>query len=162
MIGVQQTRQERETMRMRFVVLAFGAAVVAATVLAGGAGAAKTTRFHFTENVTGAQISATEAVFKIHDSRLGNGAGDQIVKVSGLGGTDKEITYYGDASAVSNGSFKLSAPDAKGVSKLTGKGHDTSGTGKLAGFKSTYTYTGTFNTKTLVFTVVIKGTGSTS
>ena len=116
--------------------------------------------FHFTETITGAQISGTEAVFKIRDSRIGRGAGDQLVKMSGLGGTDTETTYYGDASAKSNGSFKLGAPDSNGNSQLTGKGHDTSGTGKLKGFKSTYSYTGTFNTKTLVFTAVLKGTGS--
>lgn len=145
----------------RFVSWIVGAAVLTAAVLAGVAGAAKTKTFHFTEKITGAQISATQAAFKIHDSRLGGGAGVQTVKVSGLGGTDTETTYYGNASAQSHGSFKLGAPDANGISKVTGQGHDTSGTGKLKGFKSTYTYTGTFNTKSLVYTIVLRGTGST-
>jgi hypothetical protein len=161
MIGIPVQRQEGDAMRKWVVSLIAGAVVLAATVLA-AAGAAKPSSFHFTETITGASISATGAVFKIHDSRLGAGAGVQTVVTSGLGGTDTETTYYGNASAQSHGSFKVGSPDATGVSKLTGQGRDTSGTGKLKGFKSTYTYTGTFNTKTLVFTVVLKGTGSTT
>jgi hypothetical protein len=100
-------------------------------------------------------------VFTVHDSRLGDGAGDQTVRLNGLAGTDMETIYYGNASAKSHGSFKLGAPDANGVSKLTGYGHDTRATGRLKGFTSTYTYTGTFNVKTLVFKAVFKGTGTT-
>ncbi len=138
-----------------------GAFTLIAIVLAGTAGAAKTKAFHFTETIAGAQISSTEAVFKIHDSRVGNGAGVQIVKLNGLAGTDTDTAYYVNASATSHGSFQLGAPDANGVAKLTGQGRDTGGTGKLKGFMSKYTYTGTFNLKTMVFKVVIKGTGST-
>jgi hypothetical protein len=148
--------------RKRIISFIVGGVVVTATVLASAAGAVKTTTFHFTETLTGAQISATQAVFKIHDSRVGDGAGVQVVKLSGLSGSDTETTYYGNASAKSHGTFKLGTPNATGVSTLTGQGHDTSGTGKLKGFKSTYTYTGTFNTKTLVFKAVLKGIGSTT
>lgn len=137
------------------------AVVLAATALTGAAGAAKTKTFRFTDTITGAQISATASAFKVHDSRLGNGAGVQLVKLNGLSGTDSDTTYYGNASAKSHGSFTIGTPDANGIATLTGKGHDTSGTGKLKGFSSTYTYTGTFNTKTLVFNVLLKGTGST-
>lgn len=147
-------------MRRSIVPIIVAAAVVAATALAGAAGAAKTKKFHFTTTITGAQISATQAVFKVHDSRFGNGAGVQTVKLNGLSGTDTETTYYGNASAKSHGTFTIGTPDANGIATLTGKGHDTSGTGKARGFKSTYTYSGTFNTKTLVFKVVLKGTGS--
>jgi len=147
-------------MRKSLVLIVIGAGVVMAGP-AGSAGAAKTKTFHFTETTTGAQISATEA-FKIHDSRVGDGAGIQIVKLNGLAGTDKETTYYRGASAKSHGSFLIGTPDANGISKLTGKGRDTGGTGKLHGFTSKYTYTGTFNTKRLVFQVVIKGVGSTT
>lgn len=137
-----------------------GATVIAAALIA-TAGAAKNKTFHFTDTITGAQISATQAVFKVHDARLGNGAGVQTVAFSGTSGTDKEITYYGNASATSKGSFTLGTPDANGIATVTGKGHDVGGTGKLKGFTSTYSYSGTFNTKTLVYTVVLKGTGST-
>ncbi len=145
----------------KLIVSTAGAAILAATVFAGAAGARKTKTFHFTETLTGAQISATEAVFKLHDSRVGNGAGVQTVKLNGLAGTDTEIVYYGNASAKSHGSFKIGAPDATGVAKLTGQGQDTGGTGKLKGFRSKYTYTGTFNLKTLVFNATLTGTGST-
>ncbi len=149
-------------MRRNLVAGAVAAATLVLAVLAGGAGAAKTKTFHFTETITGAQISATQAVFKIHDSRIGDGAGVQTVTVNGLAGTDNEVTYYGNASAKSHGTFQLGAPNPQGISTLSGQGRDTAGTGKLKGFKSTYTYTGTFNTKTLTFTAVLKGTGSTS
>ncbi len=148
-------------MRKLIVPGAAGAAVLAATVLGGAAGAAGTKTFHFTEPLTGAQISSTESVFKIHDSRVGKGAGDQIVKLNGLAGTDKEITYYANASATSHGSFEIGTPDANGVARLTGQGRDTGGTGKLKGFRSKYTYAGTFNVKTLVFKATLTGVGST-
>jgi hypothetical protein len=147
--------------RKGFVACIVAVGALTAAVAAGAAGTVKSKTFHFTDRIAGAQISATQAAFKTHDSLLGDGAGVQTVKLSGLDGTDREITYYGNASAQSHGSFKLAAPDTNGISKLTGRGHDTSGTGKLRGFKSNYTYTGTFNTKTRVYTVVLKGTGST-
>jgi len=125
-------------------VLAFAAAAAVPVTAA----AANRRSFHFKEGLSGAQISATEAVFKIHDSRVGNGAGVQTVKLNGLSGSDKEIIYYKNATAMSHGTFTLSAPDASGISKLTGKGTDTNGTGKLKGFTSTYTYSGTFNINT--------------
>jgi hypothetical protein len=144
------------------VISIIGAAVVAG-VLAGTAGAAKTKTFHFTDVTTGAQISGTQSVFKVKDTREGSGAGVQTVKIAanGTSGTDKETTYYGDASATSKGSFTIGTPDpVTGIAPLSGKGKDTGGTGKLKGFTSTYTYTGTFNTKTLIYKVTIHGTGS--
>jgi hypothetical protein len=122
------------------------------------ASAAGKRHVHFTSKVAGAGITATQAAFKIHDSHFGNGAGVQTVKVKGSGGTDTEITYYGNATATSKGTFTLGTPDANGISRLTGSGHDVSGTGNAAGLKSTYTYTGTFNTKTGVFNVTLAGT----
>ena len=122
------------------------------------ASAAGTHHVHFTSKVEGATISANQAAFKLHDSHFGNGAGVQTIKVKGSGGTDTEITYYGNATARSKGTFKLGTPDANGVATLTGSGHDISGTGKAVGLKSTYTYTGTFNTKTGIFKVTLTGT----
>lgn len=138
-----------------------GAALLAATLLVSTAGA-RSKSFHFTEAVSGAQISATQAVFKVHDSRAGDGAGVQTVTLHGLSGTDTDTTYYLGASASSHGFFTIGSPDAHGIAKLTGHGRDTGGTGKLQGFASTYRYTGTFNVKTLVFTVTISGVGSTA
>lgn len=149
-------------MRKTLAVMLAGIAVLAIAVLpaASGARKPKVTTFHFKDKVTGAQISATQAVYKTHDSRQGNGAGVQTVKLNGLGGTDTEITYYGNASAKSKGKFKLGTPNTQGISTVTGSGKDTGGTGVLKGFKSKYTYTGTFNTKTLVYKIVIVGTGT--
>jgi hypothetical protein len=122
------------------------------------ASAAAKRHVHFTSTVVGAAISANQSAFKLHDSHFGNGAGVQVVKVKGSGGTDTEISYYGDATAKSKGTFKLGTPDANGIATLTGSGHDVSGTGKAAGLESIYTYTGTFNTKTGVFKVTLTGT----
>ena len=122
------------------------------------ASAAGKRHVHFTSRVAGAGISTNQAAFKIHDSVFGDGAGVQTVKVKGSGGTDSEITYYGNATARSTGTFTLGKPDANGVASLRGSGHDISGTGKAKGLKSTYTYSGTFNTKTGVFKVTLIGT----
>ena len=122
------------------------------------ASAAGKRHVHFTAKVVGAGISANKAAYKIHDSHFGNGAGVQTVKVKGSGGTDTEISYYGNATARSKGTFTLGPPDANGIATLTGSGHDVSGTGKAAGLKSTYTYTGTLNTKTGLFKVTLTGT----
>jgi hypothetical protein len=122
------------------------------------ASAAGKRHIHFTSKIVGAGISANKAAYRIHDSHFGNGAGVQIVVVKGSGGTDSEITYYGNATARSKGTFKIGKPDANGVASLTGSGHDFSGTGKAKGLKSTYTYSGTYNTKTSVFHITLTGT----
>ena len=122
------------------------------------ASAAGKKHVHFTSKARGAGLSATQSAFKVHDSHFGNGAGVQTVKVSGSGGTDTEITYYGNATARSKGTFKIGTPNAKGIAKLTGSGHDIGGTGKARGLKSTYTYSGTYNTKNGVFSVTLIGT----
>jgi hypothetical protein len=120
--------------------------------------AARKRHIHFTTKIVGAQISATQAVYKAHDSHFGNGAGVQTVKLTGLDGTDKEITYYGNAAARSKGTFKLGTPDAKGNATLTGSGHDVGGTGTAKRLRSTYTYRGTFNLNTGIFNVTLTGT----
>jgi hypothetical protein len=114
---------------------------------------------HFTAKVVGAGISATQSTYKLHDSVFGNGAGVQTIKLNATasGGTDTETTYYGNATAKSKGTFKLGAPDANGILTVTGSGHDVSGTGLAKGLKSTYTYSGTINSKTSVIKVTLKG-----
>ena len=141
---------------MRRVLLAIGAiAVLSVPVIASAAG---NRHVQFTTKVSGAGISATQATYKVHDSHFGDGAGVQTVTVKGSGGTDSEITYYGNAVARSKGTFKIGTPDANGVASLTGSGQDVSGTGKAKGLKSTYTYSGSYNTKTSVFNVTLRGT----
>jgi hypothetical protein len=141
-------------MRKGLIVIV-GIAALSAPVVASGAGKR---HVHFTTTIVGAAISGTQSTYKAHDSSFGNGAGVQTVKLNGAGGTDSEITYYGNASAKSKGTFKIGTPDPKGVARLTGSGRDTSGTGKTKGLRSTYKYTGTYNTKTTVFKVKLTGT----
>jgi hypothetical protein len=115
-------------------------------------------QIHFTTKVVGAGISANQATYKVHDSQFGDGAGVQTVTVNGSGGTDREITYYGNATARSKGTFTIGAPDANGIAPMAGSGHDVSGTGKAKGLKSTYTYTGTYDTNTGRINVTLTGT----
>jgi hypothetical protein len=122
------------------------------------ASAAGKRHIHFTSKIVGAGISASKAAYRIHDSHFGNGAGVQTITVKGSGGSDTEITYYGNATARSKGTFKLGTPDANGIAPLTGSGHDIGGTGRATGLRSSYTYSGTFNTKTSVFKVTLTGT----
>jgi hypothetical protein len=122
------------------------------------ASAAAPRHVHFTSTIVGGGIGTAESAFKVHDSVFGDGAGVQSINVSGTLLTDSEITYYGNASAKSKGTFKIGTPDANGIASLTGSGHDISGTGKAKGLKSTYTYTGTYNTKTTRYKVKLSGT----
>jgi hypothetical protein len=122
------------------------------------ASAAGKRHIHFTTKIVGAGIPMNEGVYKVHDSQFGDGAGVQTVKMNGSGGTDRETTYYGNATARSMGTFTIGTPDANGIARLTGSGHDVSGTGKAKGLKSTYTYIGTYNTKTGGFEATLTGT----
>ena len=70
------------------------------------------------------------------------------------------MTYYGNATARSKGTFKIGKPGANGIAKLTGAGRDIGGTGKAKGLKSTYTYSGTYKTMNGVFSVTLTGTYS--
>jgi hypothetical protein len=143
---------------MRKTLAAAAAVGVISLAVAVGMSAAAGKKVHFIDHVTGNGIGGANAAYAIHDSFFGNGAGTQVVKSKASGGSDREITYYGDATLVSRGTFSLGAPDSNGVSKLTGSGHDISGTGRAKGVTSSYTYTGTFNVKTGVFKATLKGT----
>jgi len=156
-------RNEEHVIRYHHLVASAVLATLAltATLPSASAAAAKKHRnVHFTEAIVGAAISADQSAFSLHDSIHGNGAGTQTITISGSGGSDREITYYGNATSTSKGTFTLGTPDANGIATLTGSGHDTSGTGKLKHIKSTYTYTGTYNTKTGVYNLALKGAES--
>ena len=142
--------------RQFFGVLAPMALMLA--IAAPAAPAAAKRRVHFVDAAVGAQITATQAVFKVRDSVFGVGAGIQTVKLNGSRGTDTTTTYYGNASATSKDAFTIGTPDANGNAKITGSGHDVAGTGRARGLKSSYTFAGTFNTKSLVYRVTLKGT----
>jgi hypothetical protein len=140
---------------------AFVSVVLAGLALAfAGPVAAKGRGVHFTVKLTGASISATESVFKAHDSYFGSGAGvsSMTVNAAGNAGTDSETTYYGDATAKSRGRFTILQPNSQGVAPLTGAGHDVGGTGRARHLRSSYTYRGTINVKTGVYTFTLTGT----
>jgi hypothetical protein len=148
-------------MSSRRLTAALGAAALGALLVVPTTvpAATKHRKIHFTTTLTGAATDATHNVYAGHDSYGGAGAGAQTITINATGtaGTDSEITYYANGSARSNGTYTLGMPDANGIAALTGAGHDTGGTGKFKGVKSTYTYTGTLNTKTGVFTAKLTG-----
>jgi hypothetical protein len=150
-------------MLIRRLVLMSATVVMAAAIalpIALAAPGKRHKHIHFTDTIVGAGIGGNRAVFSIHDSIHGNGAGTQTVTPSGSGGSDTEIVYYGDATATSKGTFTLGAPDANGVASLSGSGHDVRGTGKLRRLRSSFSYSGTLNTKTGAFRIILSGTES--
>ena len=144
--------------RSHVVLLAAGTAAL--SLIPAAAIGKSTRKVAFTNTASGASLSATRSALADHDSVFGNGAGVQTTKTapSGTSGTDTTIVYYGNATLTSHDSFSIGQPDANGIAAVTGKGHDFKGTGKAKGVTSTYTFTGTFNTKTTVYTVKLKGT----
>jgi hypothetical protein len=72
--------------------------------------------------------------------------------------SDRGILYYGNATQTFQDKLKLGAPNAQGIATLSGSGHTISGTGRARGLKSSYMFTGTFNTKTGVYTIHLTGT----
>lgn len=114
---------DNRKLRVMGVVWLVALAALAIPAIAASSGRAHK-HVHFTEHITGAGVSATQSVFKVQDSVAGNGAGTQIATLNSTatGGTDKETTYYGDASATSHGTSTLGAPNAQGVATFTGSG----------------------------------------
>ena len=131
---------------------------VAALAFGATAGAKGTRSVKFTDTVVGASISDTQSAMSLHDSRLGNGAAVQTIKVTASGGTDTTVAYFKSGSATSTDTFTIGQADANGNAPLTGTGKDVKGTGKLKGVTSTYTFSGTYNINTTRFTVKLTGT----
>lgn len=132
--------------------------ILAAMALSSASGATPRTKtVSFVGTAHGNQISATESAFKYHDSVFGDGAGVQTTKLDGLNGTDKTKTYYGNGLAKSTDTFTIGTANADGIASITGTGHDTGGTGSAKGLTSSYTITGTFDTKSGMFQVTLKG-----
>lgn len=137
------------------------AVVAAAGLLAIMAGpVAASTTIHLRAQVVGAEISATQAVFKIHTSAGANGAGVQTVRANsaGTGGTSVAVIYWGNGTQTVKGPFTLGAPNAQGISSLNGSGRAVGGTGAYKGVKEKVVLHGTFDTKTLTYKVTFTGT----
>ena len=124
------------------------------------------TKRAFTETITGAQISMTglsiEGAFKVTNSLDGTGAGIQDGSITGttfpLSGKSTTTDYFADGVQKLKETFTLGAPNASGISTLTGNGKCVGGTGVHKKQNCTYTFAGTFNSKTTVDTVKVTGT----
>jgi hypothetical protein len=136
--------------KRRAAVVAIGLAIVFG--LAGPAGAAKSKKHTFTENVIAASITAdgSESVAKITDSVDGPGAGtSRSVSTSTsypFKGTDTNISYFANGVQRSTDTFTIEKPDANGISKFTAKGKCTGGTRTHKSLKCTFTESGTVDT----------------
>jgi hypothetical protein len=152
-------------MRRRVVAVAAVIGLVAAVGVTGSAVAAKTRAFTLTQ--LGAQIiqrgTSFQAVYKVTSSLDGSGASVQVGKVKGtafpLSGSDTLTAYFANGVSKTLNTFKLGAPNAKGISSLTGTGKCIGGgTGVHKHEKCSYTFKGTYNTKTTITEVKATGT----
>jgi hypothetical protein len=120
------------------------------------------TKRALSQTLTGATISANESALKVVSSLDGTGAALQHVSVTGktfpLSGKLTETIYFADGVAKAKGTFKLSALDANAISTITGSGKCVSGTRVHKAEKCTFTFTGTYNSKTTITKVKVIGT----
>jgi hypothetical protein len=143
---------------MRKSLVAMGAVGAALAAIAIPSASAAANPIKVTDTVAGAEIPGGQDVFKAHDSYSGNGAGVQTYKLKGSTLIAHQIIYYATGTATSTGTVTLGKPNAQDIATLKGSGHNTGGTGSLAGIKGTYTASGTINEKTDQFSVKVKGT----
>jgi len=114
----------------------------------------------------GAQISGKGKsfvdVYKAVGKLDGTCATIQYGSVTGtafpLSGTDTATTYCANGVSKTKDKFKLSALNAQGISMITGSGKCVGGTGVHKNETCTYTFNGTYNTKTTVANLKITGT----
>jgi len=141
--------------------------IIAGGFSAGAIAAPKTpTKHAFTATLTGAQISSQgtsfETVYKDVSSLDGTGAGIQDGTLAGtafpVSGKASFTGYFANGVEKTADTFKLGAPNASGISAITGSGKCAGGTGVHKSRKCAYTFTGTYNTKTTLTKVKITGT----
>ncbi len=116
--------------------------------------------------LTGAAISGSGNTgvdaYQAKSTVDGSGAGVQHVTVSGstfpLTGTDKATFYYANGVSNTSDTFTLATPDANGNSAISGSGKCTGGTRVHRHEKCKYTFTGAYNTKTMMVSVTVHGT----
>ncbi len=68
------------------------------------------------------------------------------------------MLFDGKGTILSADKFKVGKPNAKGIVAITGTGHSLSGTGVYKHVKETYSFKGTYNTKTLQYKFTLSGT----
>ena len=139
------------------MMVALGALALGVVTGIPGASAAGTKKA-FTQTLVGAQISGSGLTavdaYQVKDSVNGAGAAIQKSTIAGnafpLTGTDTLVTYFANGTEKSKDTFTLAAPDANGISAITGSGKCVSGTGAHKNVKCSYTFTGTFDSKTTI------------
>jgi hypothetical protein len=148
------------------------AAVAAATLaMAAAAGApataVATTRdkpktVSFTETITGAQISqngsTSVSVWSDTNSVEGDGAGVVTITLNGNEATGNGTQYWASGAAKFTETFTLGAPAADGTIPYTGSGKCAGGTGVHKHEKCSFTFDGSVNPTTTVFTSNVTGT----
>jgi hypothetical protein len=134
-----------------------GTALIAALVPV-SAGAARHQTSHFTDTSVGASIGGNRAVAVTHDPEAGQGASVETLKVNGLSGTGRIITYWIGGTTTDVVTFTLKPPDATGISTVTGHGHRVAATGKFKSSKVVTTFSGTYDIKTTISHLTIRGT----
>jgi hypothetical protein len=126
----------------------------------------KTKTRKYTEVLNGAQLSGSGNtgvdLYQVKSSVDGSGAAVQHVTVAGstfpLTGTDKVNAYFADGVSRTKDTFTLATPDANGNSALSGSGKCVGGTRVHRHEKCHYTFTGTYNIKTLLVNATVHGT----
>jgi hypothetical protein len=116
--------------------------------------------------VTGALISlhgtSGENIYKVTSPIDGTGAGiydfSDSATTPPLSGKGALVSYYANGVQKLHETFKLSAPNASGITTLTGSGKCVGGTRVHKNEKCTYSFTGTENLSTFRFSVKLTGT----
>src|SRR4051794_33285662 len=111
----------------KFILGATGLLVMAVAVGIPGASAA-TKKHPLSQDFLGAQISASGlkgvTAYQVKDATYGVGAGLQHNVVTGttfpLSGSDTSIVFFAKGTEKTKDTFKLAAPDANGISAVTG------------------------------------------
>lgn len=126
------------------------------------------TEHAFTETLVGAEISAhgnsAVEVFKTVSSLDGTCATIAHDLNAGttfpISGTDAVTTYCKDGVLKTASKYVLNAPNSNGIIAYTGSGKCVAGAGVHKKEKCTYTFKGTFNTKTNIDKAKFTGTAT--
>jgi hypothetical protein len=145
-------------------IAAVAAATLAMTAAAGvpatGAEAAKDKPF--TETITGAQISQSGStlvsVWSDKNSVEGDGAGVVRIMLNGNEATGSGTQYWASGAAKFTETFTLGASGADGTIPYTGSGKCDGGTGVHKKEKCSFTFDGSLNPTTNIFTSSVTGT----
>jgi hypothetical protein len=124
------------------------------------------TKRSYTATLTGAEISSHgtsfEAVYKVVSSLDGTGAAIQDGTFAGItlpvNGKATFTAYFANGVSKTTDTFAFSALNSTGISTVTGSGKCAGGTGVHKNEKCTYTFMGTFNSKTGISIIKVKGT----